>query len=181
MKNLPFLKNLIICSTIFGGAFALANGAVGAYKLNEVIPVQTGTEVVWRNWKGEYVTTRVDEKFSSGNMARTTYLNACADTALYGSLCASFYQDSTLMKYVYVSTPGTCAERAAGQPAVCIGDLVKSLHGPLPVRVVGIGSGVHFNSKTGDYDRFVMTQDTEYPSYTVVDSQSINEVWLLNR
>ncbi|MNL12985.1 hypothetical protein D3C87_1338700 [compost metagenome] len=181
MKNLLFFKNLIICSTLFVSALASADGAGSTYKMNEVIPVQAGTEVVWRNWKSEYVNHTVGQEFHPDNRARTTYLNACADIAKYQQLCESFYQDSTLMRYVYVSTPGTCAERAAGQPAVCVGDLVKSLHGPLQVRVAGIGSGVHFNSKTGAYSRFVMTQDLEYPAHTVVHSQNINEVWLLNR
>lgn len=181
MKNLPFFKNLIICSTIFAGAFALANSASRTYKLSDVIPVQMGTEVVWRNWKGEYVNHVVDGKFFPNNMARTTYLKACADTVKFGQLCESFYQDSSLMKYVYVSSPGTCAERSAGQPAVCVGDLVKSQHGPSQVRVVGIGSGSHYNSQTGAYSRYVMTQDIESPAFTVVDSQNINEVWLLSR
>lgn len=181
MKNLPLFKNLIICSTLLLGSLAFADSGAVTYKLNEVIPVQAGTEVVWRNWKGEYENHLVDKSFFPNNMARTMYLQACADTVKKGQLCDSFYRDRLLNKYVYVSTPGTCAERADRLPTVCVGDLVKSLHGPLQARVVGVGSGVHYNSKTGSYGRFVMTQDLEYPSYTEVDSQSINEVWVLNR
>lgn len=181
MKNLPHLKILIICSTLLTSVLAGAHSGGITYKLNETIPIQAGTEVVWRNWKYEYVNHTVGQEFYPNNRARTTYINACADLVKYQQLCESFYQDSTLMRYVYVSTPGTCAERAAGQPAVCVGDLVKSQHGPLQVRVVGIGSGAHYNSKTGVYSRFVMTQDLEHPTSTVVHSQNINEVWLLNR
>lgn len=180
MKNLLFFKNLIICSTLLVSSFASANEAV-IFKLNEVIPVQAGTEVVWRNWKGEYENHLVDKSFFPNNMARAMYLKACGDTLKNGQLCESFYRDRLLNKYVYVSTPGTCAERADGLPTVCVGDLVKSLHGPMQARVVGIGSGVHYNSKTGMYGRFVMTQDLEYPAFTEVDSQNINEVWVLNR
>lgn len=181
MKNLPLFKKLIICSTLLLSVFASAESGPITYKLNEVIPIQAGTEVIWRNWKGEYVNHVVDGNYYPNNMARTMYLQACGDTAKNNQLCKSYYADSTLMRYVYVSTPGTCAERVDGQTAVCVGDLVKSQHGPLQVRVVGIGSGAHYNSTTGSYSRFVMTQELEFPQYTVVDSQSINEVWLLNR
>lgn len=181
MKTFPLLKKLIISSTLFIGAMASAQSETAAYKVNEVIPVQAGTQVVWRNWKGEYVNVLVDTKFMMTNRARTTYLAACADEAKLGQLCESFYSDWTLMRYVFVSTPGTCAEREEGQPVVCVGDVVKSQHGPLPVLVVGIGSGVHYNSKRNAYSRKIMTQDLELPEKTEVYSQKINEVWLLNR
>ena len=181
MKNLLILKSLIISLTLVGGLNALAQGAPKIYKIQESIPVQTGTEVVWRNWKGEYENHLVDKSFFPNNMARAMYLQACADTAKMSQLCDSYYRDRLLNKYVYVSTPGTCAERPDGLSTVCVGDLVKSLHGPMQARVVGISSGVHYNSKTGAFGRFVMTQDLEHPASTEVDSQSINEVWVLNR
>lgn len=181
MKTFPLIQKLIISSTLLVGVLASAQSDISAYKVNEIIPVQSGTEVVWRNWKGEYVNVLVDSNFMTQNRARTTYLRACADEANLGQLCESFYSDWTLMRYVFVSSPGTCAERGEGQPAVCVGDIVKSQNGPLPVRVVGIGSGVHFNLKTNSYSRKLMTQDLEAPEMTQVYSQKINEVWLLNR
>lgn len=185
MKTFPLFKKLIISSTLLLSAMASAQSesemSLVSYKVNEIIPVQTGDAVAWRNWRGEYVKHLVGQEYYANNMARSTYLKACSDTAVNPQFCEMFYQDSALVKYVFLAHDGVCAERGEGREDLCVGDLVRPATGSVALKVVGMGSGAHFNSKTGKYSRYALVKELEHSAATQKDTYNINDLMILNR